>query len=108
MAPTIGPIQYAICPSKMCVTTTGPKVHGGIAISGAAQRSRHHHGESQSVGERDVDDGRLLGQQRTGDDRTAADEHEREGADELSREVAPGIFHCGMGTESMSVRGAAS
>ena len=30
MPPRSGPIQYAVCPSKMCVTTAGPNERAGF------------------------------------------------------------------------------
>jgi hypothetical protein len=43
--------------------------------------------------ERDVHDGGLYLKHRTCDDRAAAHKDERKSPDELSGEMAPGIFH---------------
>jgi hypothetical protein len=76
--------------------------HGGVQMSRDSHRRTDEDREDQSVRDRDVHHSGLLRQQRTRDDRATTDEHERKNPDELSGEMAPGVFHVEVGWRESS------
>src|SRR5262247_3284311 len=60
-------------------------------MPGDVHGRRHEQRQNEAVRQRDVD------QRSAGHDRTTADEHEGEGADEFGDEMTPGLFHRGEG-----------